>query len=61
MELNQISNASTFYAADDDFNAVAGEKVKIDVAGMKKFEETVPAGKQWAHIIISMKIEEKDV
>ena len=60
MELNQISNASVFYGADDTFNMATGEKVKIDIAGVKQFEEAVPSGKKWV-VIISMKIEEENI
>jgi len=61
MELNQISNNSVFYGADGNFSAVAGEKVKVDIAGVKQLEAECPAGKKWINIIISMKIEEENV
>ena len=61
MELNQISNASTFYGADGTFSATEGQKFKIDISGVKQFEVTVPEGKQWVNILISMKIEETNI
>ena len=61
MELNQISNASTFYGADGTFTATEGQKLKIDIDGVKKFEVTCPSGKQWINILISMKIEETNI
>ena len=61
MELTQISNASTLYGADGEFTATADQKVKIDIGGVKRFEATCPSGKQWCNILISIKIEEKDL
>lgn len=61
MELNQISNNSVFYGADGTFTATEGQKLKIDIGGVKQFEVTCPSGKQWINIIVSMKIEETDL
>jgi hypothetical protein len=60
MELNQISNGTKVYGADDTLSMTAGEKIKVDVAGVKEFEQTVPVGKKWT-VNISMKVTEEDL
>ena len=39
--------ASTLYEGEVEFENPAGEKVKLDGAGIKQFEAETPEGKKW--------------
>jgi hypothetical protein len=42
------------------FPAAVGEKVEVEIAGVKELEATVPAGKSWS-VNVSIQVIESDV
>ena len=59
MEIRQLSTGAVAYGADDKYDLVAEDKVKINIKGDKVFGETVPEGKKWT-VRISVRIEEEN-
>lgn len=43
-----LNGTVEIYNASGSYTLVTGEKIKIDIAGVKEFEETCPAGHVWA-------------
>jgi len=59
MEIRQLSTCAVTYGADDKYDLVAEDKVKINIKGEKVFGEIVPEGKKWT-VRISVRIEEEN-
>ena len=60
MDIRLLSAGAVAYGADDKYDLIAEDKVKINVKGEKVFVETVPEGKKWT-VRISVRIEEENL
>jgi hypothetical protein len=55
----RLNGILEIYNASGEFTTVAGEKTKVDIAGVKEFEMECPAGKKHSKIRISIEIIEE--